>query len=96
MSATTLICRQTGHGLCLETRAGVYEVLAQRDGSTCRLVNACRVDGWPDNSRTAQRLEALFQKCRDQLEQLNERSHDTDPAVYRSLYWKLKGDLKGE
>ena len=96
MSATTLICWQTGHGLSLETRAGIHEVLAQRDGSTRRLVNSCHVDEWPDNSRTAQRLEALFQKYHEQLEQLNERNSDTDPAVYRSLYWKLKGDLKTE
>lgn len=96
MSATTLICWQTGHGLCLETRAGIHEVLAQRNGSTRRLVNACHVDDWPDNSRTAKRLEALFQKYRGRLEELNERSFDTDPAIYRSLYWKLKGELKGE
>lgn len=96
MSAATLFCWQAGHGLCLETRAGIHEVVALRDGTARRLVNACHVDAWPDNSRTAQRLEALFQKYRSQLEQLNERSHDTDPAVYRSLYWKLKGDLKGE
>ena len=96
MSAATLFCWQTGHGLSLETRAGIHEVVAMRDGTVRRLVNACRADEWPGNSRTAQRLEALFQKCRDQLEQLNERSHDTDPAVYRSLYWKLKGELKGE
>ena len=96
MSATTLICWQTGHGLCLETRAGIHEVLAQRDGSTRRLVNAHHVDEWPDNSQTARRLEALYQKHRVALLELNERSHDTDPAVYRSLYWKLKGELKAE
>lgn len=96
MSATTLICWQNAHGLCLETRAGIHEVLAQRDGSTRWLVNMCDVNVWPDNSWTAKRLEALFQKYRGRLEELNERRFDTDPAIYRSLYWKLKGDLKGE
>lgn len=96
MSATTLICWPAGHGLSLETRAGIHEIIALRGGSTRRLVNSCYVGEWPDHSRTARRLEALFQKYREQLEQLNERSHDTDPAVYRSLYWKLKGDLKTE
>lgn len=96
MSAATLICWQAGHGLCLETRSGIHEVLALRDGSTRRLVNACHVDEWPDNSRTAQRLEELFQKYWYKLVKMNQFSHDTNPEAYRALFWEIKADLKGE
>lgn len=96
MSAATLFCWQTGHGLSLETRAGIHEVVAMRDGTVRRLVNACRVDEWPGNSRTAQRLEELFQKYWYKLVKMNQFSHDTNPEAYRALFWEIKADLKGE
>jgi hypothetical protein len=104
MSDATLLSWRVGHGLALETRSGLFEVLAQRDGSTLRLVNSCPVDhcapGIPGNfeygSRTAQRLDQLFTKYEAKLRELNELSLETDPAVYRSQWWALKTELKGE
>lgn len=104
MSDATLISWRVGHGLALETRGGLFEVLAQRDGTTLRLVNGLPVDccapGHPGSfgvrGRTAQHLDRLFAKYEDKLRQLNELSLEDDPAVYRSRWWALRTELKGE
>jgi hypothetical protein len=96
MSAARLLSWRVGHGLALETRAGLFEILAQRDGTVFRLANNCPVDNFESNSRTAQRLDQLFAKHEAALRWLNERALDADPAAYRSQWWALTDELKGE
>lgn len=102
MSDATLLCWRFGHGVALETRSGLYEVLVDAKGQDVRLVNAVQVDEWPDHSRTAKRLEELFQLVRPKLVEMNRlrgESQVTDvnlPGEYRTLYWAVRATLKGE
>ena len=91
-----LLCWRHAAGLSLETRGGLYDVLVDRKGADIRLVNNVPVDSWPDNSRTAKRLEQLFQELRDSLVELNDRASDPDQTEYRALYWKMRNRLKGD
>lgn len=99
MSDARLICWPAGHGLALETRSGLYEALVDVKGDDVRLVNSIPVDAWPEHSRTAQRLEQLFQGVREKLVEMNRLRAATDDAgvtEYRRLYWEIRTILKGE
>ena len=100
MSAAKLLCWGVGHGLSFETRGGLFEVIVAkvpgRFNSPMRIANSIIVDKFPANSRTAKRLEQLFQELRDSLVELNDRASDPDQTEYRALYWKMRNRLKGD
>ena len=100
MSAARLLCWAIGHGLSLETRGGLFEVIVAkvpgRFKSPLRLSNSILVDKFPANSRTAKRLEELFGKYQEQLETLNALSFDEDKTEYNKLYWEVRSGLKGD
>ena len=102
MSDATLFSWNAGHGLALETRAGLYEIVQANRWPTgngeraVRLCNSIVVDAWLDNSRTAARLEEIYKKFETTLRALNVLSAEADPTEYRALYWRTKQELKGE
>jgi len=96
MSAATLLSWRVGHGLALETRGGLFEILADKNGPTVRLVNSMIVPAFESNSRTAQRLDQLFGEHEGKLRQLNELSQHADPTAYRAAWWLIKSELKGD
>ena len=101
MSNATLLCWRFGHGVALETRSGLYEALVNVKGLDVRLVNSIPVDEWPDHSRTAKRVEELFQLVRPELIEMNQllAGHFADlpgqVTEYRTLYWAVRATLKG-
>ena len=100
MSAAKLLCWAVGHGLSFETRGGLFEIIVPkvpgRFNSPMRIANSIIVDKFPANSRTAKRLEELFEKYQDQLEALNTRSFDEGKTEYNKLYWEVRNGLEGE
>jgi hypothetical protein len=96
MSNATLLCWGFGHGVVLETRSGLYEALVDKNGKDVRLVNSVPVDEWPDHSRTAKRVEELFQLVRPELIEMNRLYREPNKVTeYRTYYWAVRATLKG-
>lgn len=97
MSDARLLCWPTGHGLALETRGGMFEALVDaKSGRSVRFCNSLPVDGWPENSRTAGRLEDLFTKVRGELAEMNELRASDLVEAYRAKFWEVREILKAE
>jgi hypothetical protein len=101
VSAADLFAWKVGHGIRLETRSGMYEILVDsRSKAVVRLVNSMLVEEWPEHSLTAQQLDGLFDKFFGALHELNAARDDAgrtaDPSAYHRLYRKINSAIKGE
>ena len=96
MSAAKLLCQPGRQGLSFETRGGLYEITIDLRGTIVRTVNCQQVASFESNSRTAKRLEELFGRYKEALEQLNQLASKEDRTEFNQAYWNIRSTLKGD